>query len=75
MDLFKVYDKNVKEVSELTFTTPLDNLNDDKLTKCFDYFNRENRLWDFMQIVSYKTICMKSQNLFSRKTKKKYFTL
>ena len=39
------------------------------------FFFSENRIWHFMQIVSIETICMKSQNLFSVKNRKKYFNI
>ena len=41
----------------------------------FLLFFQENMIWLFMQIVLLETICMKCQNLFLGKNKKKYLKM
>ena len=55
-----------KYLPTLTFPILLANSADDKLMIFFLFFSPENRLWNFMQMVSSReTICMKWQSLFS----------
>ena len=58
----------------LTFTILWANSADDKSMMFFLFFS-ENRVWHFIKLSQMETICMKCQNLFSGKNKKKYFKM
>ena len=59
----------------LTFTTLLANSADNKLVMFFSYFSQETGFAISSKLSPLETICMKWQNLFYGKTKKKYFNM